>query len=379
MASLNRNPSEIRSVFEEACAKRALLILTTQYLKIESNFVHLDGNEVYAKTATGGEDALLILHIHEIKLRFPYKLNFMEATSKLIGLGFHEGHKAIKFALPEAISVNDGRTSSRIEDLGGAYATFTSKGSRLVKADVINISHTGARLSLSDDLPFQDLKANDKIMLSIYMPDDLSINNRAVVRHREHRVFGVEFTPDLPESDQEALSNWAFRKREKELEAEAALEAHDAVTADLGIDTSDDATPEKGSNWSEGGILLITRDNDLDAALSKSLGGDRKFFRVQPNLEHLSLALIGKPHLVILHVTDSSLQERQLLESLVDEIPSVVPVLLLGTGIYYEVLFELGKEWEVVSTISWMPEKSFFLQRLVLGILRSRYDKVESN
>jgi len=370
MANPNKDREEIRSIFEEACARRELLVLVTRYLKFESNFVHLDGDEVHARTTSGGEDALKILGISDLDLRFPYKLDFLEASTKMLGVGFHDGAKTIKFALPTTIYANDGRKSPRITQLGKTYATFNLRGRYLIRANVLDLRADGARLALADNLPKSELRVNDRIMVSIHLPDGISINNGAIIRHMEGRIFGAEFDPDLPDSLLSFLSAWAFRKQEKQRELMASRADQSAKAAM--------AAAEKEKKTEEGGILFVTRDDELSSELNASLGDGRKFYRAAPVAATLTSALSKKPQLVILHVSNGSLAERWLLKSLAEIIPWGIPTLLLGTDIENELLFEVSQECNVVTSALWTPYNTLFLQRLVLGILRKYYGHEES-
>ena len=108
-ATAIKRPSEIRAIFEGACEARAPFVLATQYLNFNSTFVYLSGDEIHAKTAAGAEDALCILHVNDINLRFEHELGFMEASTKLLGLGSFDGIKTVKFSLPALVDVSGGR------------------------------------------------------------------------------------------------------------------------------------------------------------------------------------------------------------------------------------------------------------------------------
>jgi hypothetical protein len=369
MAKANKNQDEIRSIFEDVCAERGLIILVSQYMKFEGNFVHLDGNEVHVRTLDGGEDALCILRVNDLNLRFPHKHVFMEANTKLIGLGMHEGAKTLRFSLPTAVFSMGGRKSPRITGLDDSHATISLKNRRLIKTGVADLSITGTKLALPEDLPQGEFIIKERIMLSIFVKKDISINSGAIVRHIGYRSLSLEFDPELPESVSDALSNWIFEK----LEGPKPAATHDG--AGTGVATHMD---ENEDDHVEGGILLITRDDELDSVLKKLLGEDRPFYRVITEIEPLRKKISRKPHLVILHLADTSMNEKKLLQSLLGVIPTDLPILLLGTNVKFETMFELGSGWKVLSSISWMIEKGPFLQRLVLGILRSRYGLTEN-
>ncbi|MDR1840429.1 MAG: PilZ domain-containing protein [Holophagales bacterium] len=377
MADAGNKKEYIRSIFEEACARRELLVLVTKYLKFKSNFVHLNGDVVHARTTTGGEDALKILDVRDLGLRFhhPFKPDFLEASTMMLGLGFHEGFKTITFALPATIYANDGRKAPRIK-LENAHASFNLRGRWLIRANVIDLSYSGARLALTESLPRNELRVNDRIMVSIYLPDGDSINNGAIIRHMENKDFGIEFNPELPDSLRHFLSTFALINQEKqrELMAERELiagrieQSAEAAMADA----------KKREKTDECGILFVTRDDGLNSALNEALGEDRKFYRIVPIDADLLIALSQKPQLVILHASNSSTAERRLLKSLAEIIPWEIPTLLLGTDIENEVLFEIKQECNVVASALWTPRNTLFLQRLVLGILRRYYGSGES-
>ena len=366
MSTTNVNQEEIRVIFSDACARRELLILTTQYLKLESNFVLLEGSEVYAKTTSGGEDALSILKVKDISLRFPHKLDFLEATSTIVGIGDHNGEKLIRFELPQSIQANDGRSSPRIGNLKDAYATFPLRGDkRVVKATVINISDTGARLSLEEALPNNEFRVKDRIMLSLYLSKGVSITSPACVRHLDYKTFGIEFRPGLADSDVRTLSAWAFSKQERERD----IIVPSNVTEEFAVPQDEVKDVVVG-----GGILFVSWDSSLEAALGASFGPGMRFYSAMPSLLTLKEALTQQPHMVILHMPDGSDKSKRLIKSLEANIPEGTPVLLLGTDVSYERLFETRQELKkVLSSISWTPEKSQFLQRLALGMMRGRY------
>ena len=355
-----KSKEEIRAIFEEACARRGLLIIVTTYLRYEAQFVHLDGNEVHASITTGGEHAMLSLGSSEVTLRFPSKLDFMEAITKLIGMGSHEGGKTIRFALPSFVFENDGRKSSRITQLGGAYATFRI-GSRIIRANIIDFSATGAKIAMAQELPHSEFRVGDRIMLSIFLSENISIASSAIVRHLKGGTFGAEFSPGLSDSDMISISSWFFRQMEKERE----LMAHRAD-----MEARATGAEEKPD---EGGILFVTLDDELDKSLNQLFDADRKFHRVLPDATLLKNAISKAPRMVILHMADDSKMERLQLRALAEKIPQDVPILLLGTDIGGDLLFEISQTCKAAACFQWAPGRAVLLQRLVLGILKKHY------
>ena len=364
-----KNPDEIRQFLLEACTKKELLVIITPYLKFESNFVHFDGHEVHVKTVSGGEDALNILNVSELNLRFPSKMEHLEATTRFNGLGTFEGSKTIKFAKPHSISVSGGRRSQRITSLQDAHADLTLKDNRKARATIADLSVEGAKLVLSMDLPHDAVEAKQRIKASLYLPNDLSFNSPATVRYRDYKTLGVEFSSDIPPSVIDYIFRRAFKEREIELER---MSDH----ADLG------AMAEAGAaaidQLDNVGILLVTRDDGLDLELEGILGTKWKYYRILPAGALMSDALTRRPRLIILHVANDHFAEAMLMRSLSELIPPSVPILLLGTGMDSDSLMQLGRDCKAISSMLWAPNKSAFLQRLAQGIMRKHYSKGES-
>jgi len=371
MKKPNKNPEQIQNIFQDSCNRHELLIIVTPYLRFETNFVHLDGEEIYVRAMMNQESARYTLNTADLNLRFPYKFSFLEAPSKFLGFGTHDGQTIIKFSLPKVIYENDGRKNFRLELVAQLVATFNTPSLRFVQASVNNISATGAQLTAKEELSNGVLKINDKIVLSIPLTRDININNSAIVRHINGRTFGVEFNPDLPDSIQEPLTSWIFLKREEAYDLIARRSEEKKAVAKKVADS-------KENQDNEGGILLVTRDNDMYSALSKLLVEHNYFYHALPAIGSMKDALSKKPHLVILHMTNSKLEEKHLIKSLAEIVNEKVPIMLLGTDIEFEPLSQLGQELKAVSSIDWTPSKNVFLQRLVLGILRRHYGHGES-
>jgi len=363
-----KNPEEIRQFLLEACAKKELLVIITPYLKFESNFVHFDGNEVHVKTVTGGEDALNILNVNELQLRFPSQMDHLEASTKFIGLGTHEGSKTIKFAKPTSISVSSGRRSERLTGLEDAYAVIEFKEKHRVRAQVADLSAEGAKLVLSMNLPHSELAKSDRIVLSLHLPNDNTVNTTAIIRSFEHRTLGVEFSSPISSFVMNSVSDWIFKKKEVEMER---LSRHSDLGAMAG------AAKSAKNQSEEMGILLVTRDDEFGSELGKLFGKTWKYSRIPPAVIILEEALSKAPRLVVLHVVDGHTAERFLMRSFAEYIPQSIPIMLLGTAIDSELLLDIGRECRAVSSMLWAPNKALFLQRLVLGILRKNYSKSE--
>jgi c-di-GMP-binding flagellar brake protein YcgR len=358
----------IRLIFEKACARREMLIFVSPYLRFTAHVVHLEGNEVHARVAMGRGDAVYALRGSELKMRFPNKSNVLEAPLKVTGFGMVDDKKTIKFALPQSLYENDDRKAYRVEQVGDIDATVSTQDHQIIDAALVDISASGAKLRVRLGQSGNPIKAGDDIRVTIAIPTVATINSAAKVHYVDEGYFGLEYIPKLGASVMDPLASWIFRKREMELQRMA-------FTPDSGPEGAA-AGDAKEEEKVEIGILLITRDDGMERLLNKALADGRQFYRVQPAVAALKKTLEKKPHLVILHIADTNMEERRLLKSLVATVPRGLPILLLSTDVENNLLFEMGQEWKVAATMAWTKERGPLLQRLVLGMLRRHYQLV---
>jgi len=351
--------NEIRATFDRACAAKDPVILVTQYLKFEARFVALVGDEIHVQASAGGEEALRILGISEVDMRFPSGPDFMGATAKLLGISAVEGIRTLKLALPMQVHISDNRKAPRTSLTDGVHASFALRGTRIVKASIANISVSGLRMDLEEIIPSSELRVRDKITISVALPGNITITNGAVVRHMNNSNVGVEFDPALSSRDMATLSRWVFKKKEEETEQTAKRK--DASRAA-------EAARAAGND-----ILIITADEVLRLNLCSLLGEGRKILCAPPMPAPVNYAISQKPLMVILHASGLDGAGWQFLKTVHTDLPKGTPILLLGTDIEAGALSELGGDCKALASMVMTPNKARFLQQLVVGILRKSY------
>ena len=359
MATTIKKHEEILEILGKACARKDLLILATPFLRFESSFVALEGEDLHVLATMSREDAVYGLRGSDLRIRFPFGLGFYEAHVASLGLGLHEGRHTIRLSIPKVVKENDQRGAYRVERVGRVTVTFGTPKANIQTAGLVDISVSGAQLHTQRDLPVGELATGDRITLDIPLSDLISIHSGAVVRHQDGRRIGVQFTPKLAPGVEEPLSRWVFLHREEERERAARR-------------LEEGSAPEfrMGALVPEGGIVLVSTDANLEAGLREVLRDIRPLTRLAPTVQELREALLGKPSLVVFHLESSSLDERRRMKTLAEIAQRKVPTLLLGTRLDGAALFELASEWKISSAIAWSPERTTFLQRLVQGILR---------
>ncbi len=359
MATTIKKSEEILDILSKACGRRELLILATPFLRFESSFVALENGELHVLATMSREDAVYGLRTPDLKIRFPYGLGFYEASVASVGLGLHEGRRTVRVTIPKVLRENDQRVAFRVERVGRVPVTFSTSKAGLHVAGLVDVSTTGAQLHAQRDIPSEELKPGDRLVLDIPLSDQISIHSGATVRHLAGRRIGVQFTPKLPTDIEEPLSRWVFLRREEERER-SARRLEQATAPDLRV----------GALVPETSIILVSPDPHLEASLREVLQDVRPVIRLAPAVQELKEALLCRPSLLIFHVEGTSLDERRRLKTLCELAQRKAPILLLGTSVDGATLFELSNEWKASSAMVWSAERTLFFQRLVQGILR---------
>lgn len=364
MGETLKDREAILRILEEACARREILVLATPYLRFESSFVAVAGNELHALATMSREDALYGLRSPELRLRFPRDLGFFEGAVQLLGIEVQENRRVLRLSLPKTLKENDQRVAYRVERVGRVTATFSTPHPDLLAGTLVDLSTSGARLHAERDLREGELHPGDRIAVTIPLSEAIRIESGACVRHLRGRALGIAFSPALPEAVREPLSRWVFLRREEDRERLARrLER---------------GTPPFGSlEVPPGAILLVSSDPDLEAPLAQALEGLRPLRRLVPSAQALKEALLAGPVLAIFHVQGSVPEERRRLRTLAEIAQRRVPLLLLGTGLDGATLFDLGGEWRAASALVWTPERAGFLRRLCQGMIRRHLEAGE--
>ncbi len=364
MTTILKRQEDIRDVLAQACARRELLILATPYLRFESSFVALDGNELHVLATMTRDDAVYGLKTSDLKMRFPQGMGFYETSVQMLGLGLHEGRRTVRLSLPKVVQENDQRVAYRVERVGRVEVTFSTPKPDLFTATLLDLSTSGARIHIHQDLPEDSLYPGDRILVSIPLNAEIHIQSGALVRHMQGRRLGLHYQPEPSAELLEPLSRWVFLRREEERERLARrLELAER--------------PESRGSFPELGILLISADPELETALRACLEEIRTLTRLAPTAQALKEALQAKPSLAIFHVGGAGLDERRRLKTLLDIAQRKVPTLLLATEVDGATLFELAGEWKASSAMSWHPGRGAFLQSLVRGMIRRHMDAGE--
>jgi len=366
--NLIRNSEAISEIIGRACERHEMMILVTPYLRFETSFLRNDKTEVQVAATMSREDATYGLRSAGLRMRFPNGISFLEASTELKGFGMADGRRTLRLSIPEVLLEEDHRGAYRVDRVGRVPVTFSTPKYDLVTGTLVDISTTGARIYSSRDFGEGELLPGEDMAVTIQLTDLIRINTKVKLRHVHGRTCGVEYRPQLDEHLLHPLARWVFEKREEDLERITRRGVETAAAPDVAL--SQASQPR--------GLVLVSGDTALEAALLDLLGGLQPLRRVPPTMSALKEAFSQRPALVLYHLPSLSLDERRRLKPLVEALQGRVPFLLLGTAVEGGALLELGSELKAVVAIVFHPERGIFFQRLVQGVLRRIYEGGEA-
>ena len=366
--NLIRNAETIQEIFLRACERRELLILVTPYLRFESSFLRMEGGDIHIVATMGREDATYGLRNADLRMRFPHGISFLEAATQLRGFGMVEGRRTLRLAVPEALNEEDHRGSYRVERVGRVPVTYSTPSYDLEVGTLVDISTTGARVYSPRDFAEDELQPGAEMAVTIPLTEGIRINAHVRLRHVQGRTFGVEFRPQLEDAVLHPLSRWVFEHREEDRDRAARR----------GVETTAPLEGIRNVSILPRGLVLVSSDAALEAALQDLLGGFQPVRRVPPGVQALKEAFAQNPALVFLHLPNLGLDERRRVKAMAELLQGRVPFVLLGTGMEGGPLLELGTEVKAAVAIVFNPARGTFFQRLVQGVLRRTYEGGES-
>ncbi len=359
-----RNAAGVFEALQAACNRRELLILATPYLRVDSHFVRMEGNEVHVAATMSRDDAMYGLKSNDLRMRFPHHTSFLEGKTELKGFGLSDGRRTLRLVIPGTLQDDELRGAYRVDRVGKVTCTYSTRKYDLQTASLVNISTTGARLHAYKDFTEDELRMGDSMSVTIPLLETIRINSPAKVKHIHMRSFGVEFEPPLGGPLLESLSRWVFQKREEDREREARRGIETVNPGDAQRSLASQLTPKRG-------IVLLSSDATLEAQLHESLDVLQPVTRVaSPGGQGVKEALALNPALLIFHVASLSLDEKRRLKTLLEGLAAKVPFILLGMAVDPSALMELGNEVKAACVYQFSASRGAFFQRLVQGILR---------
>lgn len=345
----------VLDALQAACARQEALILVTPYLRFHSNFLRLDSDAFHAAVTMSREEATFGLRSPDLKVRFPYRLHFLEAPVHLLGFGMIAGKPTLRLSIPEDLWEGEQRNGYRVDRVGRVPVTFSNRKYDLLSGTLVNISTGGARIRSLKEFEAGEVAMGDSIAITIPLTETIRFDTRARVRYVADKEVGVEFTPGLEEGTLTLLSRWVFLKREEDLVRQATRLSEEVVQSD---------------GYESGGLVLVSTDVALEEKLAQLLEGLPALVRVPPTSQALKSAVSEASRLVFLHMPTIGLDERKRLKTFAELLGGKVPFMILGPEGDTTVLFEMGNDLKAAGVFTIGPKPSALFRRMVEGILR---------
>lgn len=362
-----RNPELVRSILRDAVDRHEVVIVLTPYLRFESHFLRLDEDGFQVSATMTKDDALYGLKSADLRFRFPHRTVMYEAATRLLGLGVAEGRRSLRLVIPDELRDDDHRGAYRVDRVGRVVVTFSTKKFDLMTGALLNLSVSGARVQSHQDLSDGAIEVGHDITVTIPLTETIRINAYAKVRYREERVFGLQFTTELPEATLTPLSRWVFQKREEDRDR-----IHHRPGGEGG------AAPAAASEAK--GILFIGSSEEVASELAALLADVQPVQKAGGGIQGVKEGLAATPMLVLVHAPSLKVDDRKRLKMMVEPVPDKTPMLLLGpASTDVAQLQEFGAELKAVATYGWGPGKGPFLLRLIQGILRRHHGPAEGS
>ena len=275
-----------------------------------------------------------------------------------------DGRRTLRLSIPEILQEEDHRGSYRVDRVGRVPVTFSTPKYDLVIGTLVDISTTGARIFSSRDFEEGEFLPGDDMAVTIQLTDLIRINTKVKLRHVRAGPWAWSTAPSWMNIC--SIPSPAGCSRSGRRIWNASPGGAWRPRAPSGVAPPPASQPK--------GLVLVSGDAALEAALQDLLGGLQPLRRVPPTMSALKEAFNQRPALVLYHVPSLGLDERRRLKPMVEPLQGRVPFLLLGTAVEGGALLELGSELKAAVSIVFNPERGIFFQRLVQGVLRRIYE-----
>ena len=364
MAEAIRNHQVIREILRQACERSGVVILATPYLRVETSFLAMEGDELHCLANMDHEDAKFGLRSSALTLRFPHGKHFYQGATRMLGLGRARGRQSLRLALPQSLQDSDHRGAYRTDRVGRVSVTFSTRNYDLLTGTLLDVSATGLRLLPERSGEEGEVLAGDVIHVAFTLGGGLQINAKAKVRHLRGRSFGAEFRPSLPGEVLQHLSDWVFQRRE-EIDL-APGRGEDAGRVVLGA--SEDGAPRPA-------LVLVSGSAELEERLAGQLGsGLPRPRRIGPTIQAVRELGQGGRALVLLHLDSPSWEAQKRIKTLAEALPRSCPFVILATGVEGPILAELGAALKAAWTYPLGGSPGTLFPRLLQGIYNKSFD-----
>jgi hypothetical protein len=357
----------LREALEELCERKQSLFLATPYLAWESRFMELTGKDLRVRATMSRNTVRHALDKHPLRMRFPWGLTLFGGPTRVLEYEEAENSRYLRIALPLELAPDDNRQAYRVEQVGRSTGALGSQELKLMRINLDNISTGGIGVFCTEPMPATGFQVGRSVNISLSLEQGPQFQAQGRVCHAAGQNLGLCFTPPLVD---EALLNLALWIQPRQDEAQRRWEDRASYLAQAARAAQPKAPPS--------GILLVSADAELKAALELALGGSQPLRTVAPALAPFREAMALQPPYLLVFTATGRVEERHRLKTLLDAVAPTCPLVLIGTGADLEPVRALAAEVKARLFLDRSTIPSPFFQRLILGLIRKHWNLIES-
>jgi hypothetical protein len=356
----------LQDALSDLCDRKQLLLLATPYLTFESRFIERAGPDLRIRATMSRNVVRHALNQQSLRLRFPWGLTFFAGATRI--LDYEEGDKAkfLRITAPTVLAPDDLRKAYRVEQVGRSTGALGSQELDLVRISLENISAHGIGVFCMEPLPSTGFQLGRRLNISLSLDHGPHLQATGRICHSTGQSLGLAFTPELAPATLAALNTWLEPRIE-----EAQRRWDDRAT--LRAQAERAAQPKEPP----GGILLVTSDGDLQAAVTAALNGTQSLRCVPTALAPFKASMEQQPPLVLILGATGGLEESHRLRSMLETVSHTCPVVVLGSGTDMDSMRAFASEIRATLFLDRNTLNSAFFQRLLLGLIRKHWNLLE--
>jgi hypothetical protein len=356
----------LEAALADLCERKQTLLLATPYLSFESRFIERAGPDLRIRATMSRNVVRHALEAHPLRLRFPWGLTFYAGATRI--LDYEEGDKAkfLRVATPLALVPDDLRKAYRVDQVGRSVGVLGSQDMTLVKFSVEDVSQHGLRVFCMEPLPPYGFQLGRMVDVSLSLEHGPRLKAQARIAHGGGQTLGLCFTPPLEGPQLDALTSWLSPRI-----VDARRRWHDRAIirakAELAV------TPKVPP----AGILLVSNDVELQAAMAAALGDTQPLICVPPAMAPFRKAMEQAPPLLLVLAVTSGMDENHRLRAILESVPRHCPMVVLGNGPDMKSFRALASELKATLFLDRNTLNSIFFQKMALGLIRKHWNLLE--
>ncbi len=352
----------LESVIDELCDRKQVLLLATPYLHFDSRFLERKGRELRLRATMSQDAAKHALGQGPVRLRFGWALTFYSGLTHVLGITQEDNSRFLRVSLPESLVLDEQRKDFRVENVGRIAGAIGSEDGTILRVTLENISSLGAAVFCVEPIPSGKFVAGHPLDLSLSLDASHVLRTHTRACHAHGQALGLVFQPPLGGGELERLRAWLAPREE---EVRGRWENRTEYQARAEQAAKPKALPS--------GILFVSGNAELKQQLTAVLEDTLPVRFTAPALAPFKEAMATPPLLLLVDGTDSNLENRRRMRTILESTPMEAPIMVLGNDQDAEGGHLLAAELKNATYSTWHPQHAPFFRRLVQGLIRNHW------